>query len=159
MSLTISVDVVGPRRWAYMAGLMAAHLSTAIATGTLNSDLIPRGVKSLARKFFNLVKKDIEGSSDNPPATARAHLIALDVLQASSPSLTDDQLAERLLEYATFIGNLGTSRDLRDEERPTVLALRDFFLRLQREGETERYVDAIALEEPSRVRQMFRQTA
>src|SRR5436309_2500997 len=99
MSDTISVDVVGPSHWAFVATVMADCLEEVARLRSTRSDLVPKRVYSDAKEFFRLVLQSVgSGVPDNPPASLNAYVIAADALRNSSNSFpqTRQELGTRL---------------------------------------------------------------
>jgi hypothetical protein len=149
MSQTISIDVVGPSHWTYMATIMAQRLGKVVQAGCLRSSDIPLGVSYDARQFFDLALQAARDSLPrNPPASVNAYAIAADLVQASSSSLlnTRDDIGNRLEQYDAFLSALQQPRTLAEDELQTARELQRFFDRLREEGEAEAYEKAVLLE-------------
>jgi hypothetical protein len=151
MSDTISVDVVGPSYWAYVATVMAECLEEATRSKQVRVGLVPRGVYSDAKEFFRLVLQSVgNGVPDNPPASLNAYVIAADALRNSSDSFprTREELGQRLAHYSELIDHLGQPRNLTTEEIEIATSLKEFFERLAQAGESEVYERTVDLEPP-----------
>jgi hypothetical protein len=149
MSQTISVGVVGPSHWAYMATVMAECLEEVAKNDRVSPNAIPVGVYHDALRFSDLALQATRASvPDNPPASLNAYVIASDVLRRSSQELpqTRDDINLQLKRYETFLQTLQTPRALDDDDRQLVNSLRTFFLRLKEEGESEAYTRTMHLE-------------
>src|SRR5260370_42002212 len=83
MSQTVSVGVVGPSHWAYMASVMAEKLQQMRNAKQTGPDQIPVGVYRDAQEFYRLV---LEAAGDrtplNPPASINAYALDADPLRA-----------------------------------------------------------------------------
>lgn len=149
MSQTISVDVVGPSHWTYMATVMAECLEHIAKAGQVGLNAVPAGVHQDALRFSNLALQ-ATGTSvpDNPPASLNAYVIASDALLRSSQELsqTRDCIDFQLKRFEAFLEALQTPRDLDDDDKQLVDSLRTFFVRLKEEGESEAYTRTMYLE-------------
>lgn len=149
MSQTISVGVVGPSHWAYMATVMAECLEEITKTNRIPTNLVPAGVYQDALAFSQLAVQAAGASvPDNPPASFNAYVIASEVLRRSSQELpqTREDINYRLERYETFLRTLDAPRELTDAEKELVASLIRFFARLKEEGEAEAYTKAMYLE-------------
>jgi hypothetical protein len=149
MSQTISIGVVGPSHWTYMATVMAQRLEKVANAGCFGPDAIPLGVSYDAREFFDLAlqaARDVPPA--NPPASVNAYAIAADLVRASSRSVpnTREDIGSRLEQYNSFLSSLQQPRTLSEEELDTVRALQRFFDCLKEEGEAEAYEQGVFLE-------------
>ena len=149
MSQTISVGVVGPSHWAYMATVMAECLEEIAKIHRVPENAIPAGVYQDALDFAQLAVQ-ATGTSipDNPPASLNAYVIASDVLRWSSQesSQTSEEINKQLKLYETFLRSLEKPRELNDDEIRLVDSLGRFFVRLKEEGESEAYAKAMYLD-------------
>lgn len=147
MSQTISVGVVGPSYWTYMATVMAECLQKITQFNRIEPGQIPGGVFRDAVAFSRLAL-DATGNStpDNPPASLNAYGIAAEVIRMSADDLVKSrkEVDQRLAAYADFIRKLGEPRALRERERETAHHLRTFFLNLKEQGEAEAYESSVA---------------
>lgn len=149
MSQTISVGVVGPSHWSYMAAVMAEGLHKAGGAKRIEGNEIPSGVYSDALEFYTLA---LQAAGDavpkNPPASFNAYMIAVEAARASWPTVpgTRQEIGACLGRYLSFLRKLQQPRDLVPEELETAEALRKFFLQLQMEGEAEAYEQGVYFE-------------
>lgn len=142
MSDTLSIDVVGPSYWAYVATVMAECLEKVCHTKRIAPHLIPKGVYRDAKDFFRLVLESAGDSiPENPPASLNAYVIATDAIMSSAHSLpnTREGLGDRLEEYAELVDRLNTPGPLTADEVETARALQSFFAKLAQAGEAEVY--------------------
>lgn len=149
MSDTISVDVVGPSHWAFMATVMAECLEKFIDTREVVPSDIPQGVYDDALDFFDLVMGAARGTlAEDPPASINAYVIATDALTGSLKPVpeTSEALVSNLGRYAGFMGSLTEAHALSPDEVETAGSLRDFFRSLAKAGEAEVYVRTIQAE-------------
>src|SRR5437899_12534617 len=83
MSQTVSVGVVGPSHWAYMASVMAEKLQQMANAMQTVAGQIPVGVYRDAREFYRLVLEAAgDGTPVNPPASINAYALAADAVRA-----------------------------------------------------------------------------
>ncbi len=149
MSQTISVGVVGPSHWSYMAAVMAEALQKTTQAGRIEGSEVPSGVYSDALEFYTLA---LQAAGDavpkNPPASFKAYMIAAEAARASLPTGlgTRQEIGACLGRYLGFLRKLQQPRDLVQEELETAEALRKFFLQLQMEGEAEAYEQGVYFE-------------
>jgi hypothetical protein len=149
MSQTISVDVVGPSHWAYMATVMAECLDEIAKTNRVSPNLVPAGVYQDALEFAQLAVQATRTSvPDNPPASLNAYVIASDVLRQSSQELsqTSEAINKQLKQYEEFLQSLKEPRELTDDDAKVVEPLKTFFVRLKEAGESEAYAKAMYLD-------------
>ena len=149
MSDTVSVDVVGPSYWAYMAAVMAECLETIAETKRVDAVHLPKGVYRDAQRFFGLVMQSVQDSVDEnpPPGSMNAYAIAAYAVKESSaqPPSALEELDDRLQEYANLLETLETPRTLTDSETSIAHALGLFFRRLAELGESEIYEKTVDL--------------
>jgi hypothetical protein len=150
MSDTISVDVVGPSYWAYMATVMAECLNTFVQQEKVRPDEIPAAVYDGAKEFFALV---LEAAGDvfpeNPPASTNAYVIASEALRGASKPFpaTSQALRAELERYSQFIDDLSEPRELTEAaDIETAEALKRFFMHLAEDGEAEVYEHTVGFE-------------
>jgi hypothetical protein len=150
MSDTISVDVVGPSYWSYMATVMAECLDTFVEDEKIRPDEIPAAVYDGAKEFFALV---LEAAGDvfpeNPPASINAYVIASEALRGASKPFpaTSQDLRSELERYSRFVDDLAEARRLtKVEDKETATALKRFFLHLAEDGEAEVYERSVRFE-------------
>lgn len=140
MSKTITVDVVGPSHWAYMAHEMARIMKEVANRGVLKRSDVPPGILVDCVTFLGLV---LEGSSStsltNPPASTHARVIALKALRgviSRNPNLAD---TDRLLFCCRMIVNF--QKETQDLSNPTLVPafefMSQFFSELSEMGEEE----------------------
>ena len=149
MSQTISVGVVGPSHWAYMAAVMAECLEKIAQTNRIEPNQAPLGVYYDAVEFSRLALQATgKLLPDNPPASINAYMIAADLMRKSSVDLSGsrEDVDNRLEKYAAFVVSLNAPRELEPSDRELVDSLRIFFLRLKEEGESEAYEGAVHIE-------------
>lgn len=150
MSETISVGVVGPSHWSYMAAVMAQRLGVVVERRRLEAGDIPKGVYLDAKKFFHLVLEEVDGEPpENPPASINAYVIAADAVRGAQSVPAAQDVKQSLREYSGLLSGLQTPRDLTVDELNTAGALRRFFLQLRKAGQIEAYERRIRFEEPS----------
>ena len=148
MSQTISVGVVGPSYWAYMAAVMAECLQEIAQSNRIEAGQVPGGVFHDAVEFSDLALEATRSTTpDNPPASLNAYGIAADVIRMSSTELSRSrrEVDQQLAQYGDFIKKMTQPRTLRDRERETAEQLRMFFLNLKEQGEAEAYENSVAL--------------
>jgi len=150
MSDTISVDVVGPSYWAYMATVMAECLEKFVAEEEIRPDQIPPAIFDGAKEFFALV---LEAAGDtfpeNPPASINAYVIASEALRGASRPFpaTSQDLRSELEEYSQFVDRLAEPQALtRVEDKEKAETLKKFFLHLAADGESEVYERSVRFE-------------
>jgi hypothetical protein len=149
MSQTISVGVVGPSHWTFMATVMAECLDVAAKNNRVQPNAIPLGVYRDALAFSQLALEATGADiPDNPPASLNAYVIASDVLRRSSHQLfqTREDINRRLHRYEAFLRTLETPRELTEDDNEILNSLVAFFRRLKEEGESEAYAKALHLE-------------
>ncbi|HEX8846977.1 MAG TPA: hypothetical protein VF791_20205 [Pyrinomonadaceae bacterium] len=150
MSDTISVDIVGPSYWAFMATVMAECLEKYVNEQKVTPSDIPEGVFEGAEEFFSLAL-DAAGNArpGSPPASISAYVFATDALRGSLHSFptTDQELQAKLEKYAAFLKSLTKPHSLTEEsDVETATTLRDFFFRLAQDGEIEVYERSVKAE-------------
>jgi hypothetical protein len=147
MSQTLSVDVVGPSYWTYMATVMADCLERISQAGRIETSAVPPGVFKDALAFWQLALQATSGAvPDNLPAL-NAYVIAFETLRWSLPaSPTREDIDKELVRYDAFLKTLGTPRALDVEDTQIVGALKSFFVHLKEEGECEAYTQTVQLE-------------
>jgi hypothetical protein len=147
MSQTISVGVVGPSYWTYMATVMAECLDAVTKSNRIETGQVPGGVFHDARTFSELAL-EATGSSmpENPPASLNAYGIAAEVIRRSFGEVLKNrkEVDQRLAAYADFIRRLDEPRTLHQREHQTAENLQTFFLDLKEQGEAEAYESSIA---------------
>jgi hypothetical protein len=151
MSQTISVGVVGPSHWAYMASVMAERLQKIGETKRITASQIPAGVYRDALEFYRLV---LEAAGDNvpvnPPASVNAYALAADALRTVCADVSSRTEVEQTLgKQKTLLENLQNARDLSSAELKTLSSLRECFLWLKREGESDAYERGVGHEVPA----------
>ena len=152
MSQTISVGVVGPSYWLYLATVMAERLEKVATKKRINAGDFPEGASNDALEFFRLALQAAgDNLPQNPPASVNACKIAADAVRGSvqpAPK-TRRELKEHLCLFSSFVDDLQKPHKLNAGEVKTAKALSRFFLRLQQDGEAEAYEQVVYLEEPS----------
>ena len=150
MSKTVSVGVVGPSHWAYMASVMAAKLQQMVDAKRTLDGQIPVGVYRDAREFYKLV---LEAAGDdtpaNPPASINAYVLAADAVRAARADASRADVEQTLGSQYTLLNNLQRSSVLSEDELKTLSSLRAFFLWLKEEGESEAYERGVGYELPA----------
>lgn len=150
MSDTISVDVVGPSYWAYMATVMAECLEDISRSKEIRPEKVPQGVYRDAKKFFELVMQSVNKDlPENPPASLNAYVIAAYAVKDSSedpPPTTLRELANRLEGYSKMLARLDEAGTLDDKDVRTARDLQLFFRELAQAGEAEIYERTVDLE-------------
>jgi hypothetical protein len=150
VSETISVGVVGPSHWSYMAAVMAQRLEAVVERRRLEARDIPLGVYLDAKKFFDLVLQEVGGGPrENPPASINAYVIAAHAVREAQSMPAAQDVKPSLEEYSRLLLGLQQPRDLTVDELNTAGALRKFFLQLRKAGQVEAYERRIRFEEPS----------
>jgi hypothetical protein len=150
MSDTLSIDVVGPSYWTYMATVMADCLESIAATKRVQP--IPLGVYKDAQSFFKLVMQSAGTElPENPPASLNAYVIAAyavkDSLDNEPKSL--DSLGEVLEDYSNLLSRLDRAGELNERELETAKDLQQFFRELAQAGEAEVYERTVDYVEPA----------
>jgi hypothetical protein len=149
MSRTVSVGVVGPSHWAYMASVMAAKLQQMIDAKQSLAGQIPVGVYRDAGEFYRLV---LEAAGDrtpvNPPASINAYALAADAVRALSADASRADVEQTLTKQKALLDDLKQPRALNDEELKTLSSLQAFFLWLKQEGESDAYERGLGYDLP-----------
>ena len=149
MSQTVSVGVVGPSHWAYMASVMAERLQRMRDAKQTVAAQIPPGVYHDALEFYGLV---LEAAGDdtpgNPPASIHAYALAADAVRAVSADASRAVVGQTLGRQKALLDNLQQPRVLSDEELKTLSSLHSFFVWLKREGESDAYERGVGYEVP-----------
>jgi hypothetical protein len=147
MSQTLSVDVVGPSHWTYMATVMAECLDQIAQAGSINAKPVPPGVYRDALAFWELALQATSGAVPNNLPALNAYVVASEALRRSFQILPSrDDIDKQLVKYETVLKALGTPRTLDVEETKVVTGLKTFFERLKEEGESEAYTQTMQLE-------------
>jgi hypothetical protein len=146
MSQTISVGVVGPKYWTYMATVMAECLQDITNSNQIEVGQVPGGVFRDALEFSELALEATGNTTpENPPASFNAYGIAAEVIRRSSEIAKNrKEVDQRLAIYAEFIRRLNEPRPLRPRERQTAESVKAFFLNLKEQGEAEAYESKVA---------------
>lgn len=141
MSLTTSVEVVGPSHWTYMAAIMADSLAAMAKRKKIKVAEVPQGIYSDALRFFSLVTQAADNAvPQNPPASINAYAIAASLVSKGADGAhTRAEIGQRLKEYSTLVKRLAKPGHLRREEIHTANRLQKFFVSLRNEGEAEAY--------------------
>lgn len=149
MSQTVSVGVVGPSHWAYMASVMAEKLEQMHAAKQTTAAVIPPGVYRDAREFYGLVLEAAgDGTPIDPPASINAYALAADAVRAESANASRAEVEQTLASQKTLLDKLQQPRELSEEELKTLSSLRAFFLWLKQEGESDAYESGVEYELP-----------
>ena len=149
MSQTVSVGVVGPSHWAYMASVMAAKLRPMVDARRTLAARIPVGVYRDAREFYKLVLEAAgDGTPVNPPASINAYALAADAVRAASADASRADVEQTLHRQKALLDDLGEPRELSGEELKTLSSLHTFFLWLKQEGESDAYERSVGCELP-----------
>ena len=147
MSQTLSVGVVGPSHWAYMASVMADRLEQIAIVKRTAAAEIPRGVYSDAREFYKLVLEAAGvGTPVNPPASINAYALAADAVRAASANASRADVEHTLGKQKALLDNLQESRELSEDDLETLSSLHAFFLWLKQEGESDAYERGVRYE-------------
>jgi hypothetical protein len=150
MSDTVSVDVVGPSYWAYMAAVMGECLEIISAKREVGAVHLPKGVYQDARRFFSLVMQSVQDNVDGnpPPGSMNAYAIAAYAVKESSaqPPSKLEELDDRLKEYSDLLTVLEHPKTLTEAEAEIAKSLSRFFRRLAELGESEIYEKTVDLE-------------
>jgi hypothetical protein len=147
MSQTVSVGVVGPSHWAYMASVMAEKLQQ--MCNTRQTTRIPVGVYRDAGEFYRLVLEAAgDGTPVNPPASINAYALAADAVRAVRADASRADVEQTLGKQKALLDSLQDSRELSEEELKTLSSLHEFFLWLKQEGESEAYERGVGYELP-----------
>lgn len=152
MSDTISVDVVGPSYWAYMATVMAACLEEISDSKRIQVKQVPLGVYRDAKKFFQLVMQSVgKDLPENPPASLNAYVIAAYAVKESSEDEPKSlqALGEVLEGYSTLLDRLDKAGNLNEQDAKTAKDLEQFFRELAQAGEAEIYERTVDYFEPA----------
>jgi hypothetical protein len=152
MSDTLSIDVVGPSYWAYMATVMADCLEEISRSKEIRPEKVPRGVYQDAKKFFQLVMESVgKDLPTNPPASLNAYVIAAYAVKDSSQEelKTLDALGDRLRAYNELLDSLDEVRELDGQEVQTAKNLQLFFRELAEAGEAQIYERTVDYFEPA----------
>jgi hypothetical protein len=149
MSQTVSVGVVGPSYWAYMASVMAERLQQVANARQTVAGQIPAGVYRDAREFYRLVLEAAgDGTPVNPPASINAYALAADAVRAGRADATRADVEQTLARQKALLDDLQRTRGLSEEELETLSSLHSFFLWLKQEGESEAYESGVGYELP-----------
>jgi hypothetical protein len=152
MSDTLSIDVVGPSYWAYMATVMADCLEEISRSKRIRHNQVPLGVYRDAKKFFQLVMQSVrKDPPDNPPASLNAYVIAAYAVKGSSDEdlTTLKDLGDRLKGYSKLLDRLNQAGSLNQQDAQTAKDLKQFFRELAQVGEAEIYERTVDYLEPA----------
>ena len=155
MSQTISVGVVGPSHWAYMASVMAEKLEQIKNARRTDAARFPKGVYHDALEFYKLVLEAAgDGSPKNPPASINAYAIAADAVRAVCTNVDSrSDVAKTLHTHQSLLESLQQARILEQQEVETLSSLQSFFVWLKHEGEADAYERGVGYELPVGLRQ------
>jgi hypothetical protein len=149
MSQTVSVGVVGPSHWAYMASVMADRLQQIADARQTDAVQIPIGVYRDAREFYKLVLEAAgDGTPINPPASISAYALAADAVRAIRTNASRAEVEEELGRQKVLLDDLQQPRGLSGDELRTLSSLHAFFLWLKQEGESDAYEQGVGHEFP-----------
>jgi len=149
MSQTVSVGVVGPSHWAYMASVMAERLQQIRNAKQTAAAQIPPGVYRDAREFYRLVLEAAgDGTPGNPPASINAYALAADAVRAVRADASRADVEKTLGKQKALLDKLQQPRGLSEEELETLSSLHAFFLWLKQEGESDAYERGVGYELP-----------
>ena len=149
MSQTVSVGVVAPSHWAYMASVMAEKLQKILNAKQTAAAQIPAGVYRDAREFYRLVLEAAgDGTPANPPASINAYALAADGVRAARANASRADVEETLCRQKALLDKLPQPYALSEEELKTLSSLRAFFLWLKQEGECDAYERGVGDELP-----------
>ncbi len=149
MSQTVSVGVVGPSHWAYMASVMAEKLQQIATAKEITAARIPPGVYHDAQEFYRLVLEAAgDGTPLNPPASVNAYALAADAVRAVRADASRAEVEETLGRQKALLEDLNEPRKLNAEELETLSSLQSFFLWLKQEGESDAYERGVGYELP-----------
>jgi hypothetical protein len=152
MSDTLSIDVVGPSYWAYMATVMADCLEDISRSKEIRPEKVPQGVYRDAKKFFELVMQSVSKDlPENPPASLNAYVIAAYAVKDSSQDelTTLKDLGDRLDGYSKLLHRLNKADNLDEQDVQTAKDLKQFFRELAQAGEAQIYERAVDYLEPA----------
>jgi len=154
MSETMSIGVVGPSHWSYMACVMAERLKKIGTLRKVERENVPKGIYTDVREFFHLVLQAVDDVlPDNPPASINAYVIALDAMTGAFQPLpiprTRHELKNCFEEYSRFTEALEQPHTLNDQEVQTAKSLEKFFLKLHQDGESEAYAHRVQFVAPT----------
>ena len=149
MSQTVSVGVVGPSHWAYMASVMVKKLQEIVDTKESAAHPIPPGVYRDAQELYRLV---LEAAGDatpvNPPASINAYALAADAVRAQRADASRAEVKQTLEKQKALLDDLQRARAFSEEELETLASLQAFFLWLKQEGESEAYERGVGYDLP-----------
>jgi hypothetical protein len=149
MSQTVSVGVVGPSHWAYMASVMAEKLQQIASAKEITATLIPAGVYHDAQEFYRLVLEAAgENTPVNPPASINAYALAADGVRAVRADASRAEVEQTLEKQKALLESLNQPRRLSEKELEILSSLRVFFLWLKQEGESDAYERGVGYELP-----------
>jgi len=149
MSQTVSVGVVGPSHWAYMASVMAERLQQIRNAKQTAAAQIPAGVYRDAREFYRLVLEAAgDGTPGNPPASINAYALAADAVRAARADASRADVEETLGRQKALLDKLQQPGGLNEAELDTLSSLHAFFLWLKQEGESDAYERGVGYELP-----------
>ena len=152
MSDTLSIDVVGPSYWTYMATVMADCLEQISISKQVRLNNIPSGVYRDAKGFFRLVMESVgKDLPENPPASLNAYVIAAYAVKESAEEEPEtlDSLGEVLEDYSKLLDRLDKPGELDEHEANTAKDLQQFFRELAQAGEAEIYERTVDYIEPA----------
>ena len=136
-----------PRYWTYPAAVMMRFLEAAIRKRRIEPTNLPQGVYGDIKRFFGLVMQQVAATEsdtfpkDDPAVTLRLYALSMRLCSGEFfvNLTTFEEWHARFARSARFLERLSVSGPLSKEELQTVRELQQFFDRLRRRGETERY--------------------
>jgi len=140
MSYILSVGVVGPSYWSYMAAVMAECLGRVVGASHVETGDFPRVATSDAREFFRLVLQATNDTvPENPPASLSNCVLAITAIKRAGIVLVAKDYATELSLYSVLISSLEQPYVLTTEELRVAKNLQEFFIQIQQWGDEERY--------------------
>ena|SRR5579862_8890403 len=149
MSMTMSVGVVGPSHWSYMAKELAQAIGNIITLKRIEANSVPNGLHVDAREFFQLLDQYVQGDvPPNPPASANAYMIAKRAIRtAGSKSETGESVRQSLTDYLRFFERINEPRQLDEKELSVATSLQKFLHQLYLDGQSETYESRVRFKE------------
>jgi hypothetical protein len=133
MSWIMSIGVLSPSYYQYMAVVMSERLEKIVLKKRLEIDDIPKGILSDVKGFFEVLLDGIgTGVHKNPQATLNLYVIAMYVMK---PSKNLREVDSKLKQYGELVNKLNISHDLSEEESGILKDLQKFFENLFKLGE------------------------
>lgn len=137
----MSVGVVGPSHWSYMAKEFARILGDILSSGRIEADSVPNSLYADASEFFGLLEQYVSaGVPPNPPASANAYMIAKRAMQtAVAKSNHGADVRKSLRECVRFFRSTRNPRELNGEEIAVATSLQEFLQQLYLDGQSDTY--------------------